>query len=371
MVEALDRALYATLGFNPCVTLHELRLRMRVGRAFLLLFLYVLVASGAMLLPVGFELAAQHTYSYPARMMQDLGRTALHWLVYTQITLIFLALPAYAASTIAAERERQTLEMLRATLLSPWDVVTGKLLVVLAFGVVLLATTVPLAAWCLMLGGVSPTEVLRVYLMMAATAAWVSALGVLLSAMCQRSLTAIVATYGSLIGVAVVTALGAYVVFAWMSIVSGHTRTQMGPTAAVVLVGIPVVATAWLGALLARWIVQRVPVLRGRWAGRTVLVVAFAVLVVIAGARAGPLVVKMSNAGSGTLLLVNPYLAAASMVEEMVPRSLIDSATPPGTTTPAKDLQGYLCSILLWLYLTVAATLWVLAANVYARQERM
>ncbi|MEA3401764.1 MAG: hypothetical protein U9R79_11040 [Armatimonadota bacterium] len=368
MVEALDRALHATLGFNPCVTLHELRLRMRVGRAFLLLFLYVLVASGAMLLPVGFELAAQHAYS--ARMMRDLGRTALHWLVYTQITLIFLALPAYAASTIAAEREKQTLEMLRATLLSPWDVVTGKLLVVLAFGVVLLATTVPLAAWCLMLGGVSPTEVLRAYLIMAATAAWVSALGVLLSATCQRSLTAIVATYGTLIGVAVATALSAYVIFAWMSVVSGHTRTQMGPTAAVVLVGIPVVATAWLGALLARWVVQRVPALRGRWAGRTVLVVAFLVLLVIVAARAGPLIVKMSNAGSGTLLLVNPYLAAASMVEETVPRSLIDSATPPGTTTPARDLQGYVCSILLWLYLTVAATLWVLAANIYARRER-
>ncbi len=366
MVERLDRLLYAALRFNPCVTWHELRLRMRVGRAFVLLALYVLFAAGAVVIPVGTAVwQRQHFGGTPGT---DLGRVGLHALVYVQLTLIFVALPAFAAATIASERERETLEMLRATLLSPWDVVTGKLLSVLALGVVLLGTSLPIAAWCLLLGGVSPTEVFRVYMLMLAVAAGVSTLGLLMSAQFHRALGAIVATYGTLLGLVAVIGVGAYVVFAWIAIASAAHYTSLGVTAAVVLVGMPVLVTAILLTMLVRWIASRLLLLRVLTARSVFSVVVGIVLVGALLIRAAPLIEKMSNASPAALTLVIPYVGAASTLEESVGRSVIGSSTPSGTTRPVADLQGYVWSILMWVYLAIAGVLWVGATRVYARR---
>lgn len=370
MVDVLDRALYGLLRFNPCVTWHELRLRMRAGRAFLILLVFALLAALAVLVPLGAILSQQHLTGSSEPVGAEVGRIGIHVLTYVQITLIFLTLPAYAASTIAAERERETLGMLRATLLSPWDVVGGKLLVVVAFGGVLLATTLPIAAWCLLLGGVSPTEVYRVYLLMFATVAWVSALGVFFSAWLQRSITAIVATYGTLIGLAVVTGVSTWSIMGWLALAGHGGRPNLGTTFAAVAVGIPVALTAWLAVTLVRWVMSRLPVARLLARRRVVAVALFLVLFGLMYVRAMPLVEKLSNAGPSSLLMLNAHGAAACVLEESSTRQIVASTTVPGTTTPAEDLTGYIWSILMWLYLTGAASLWVIATLVYTRRRR-
>jgi len=368
MVEAIDRLLYALLRFNPAVAWHELRLRMRVGKAFLLLGAYALFAAVAVVLPVWF--AAWERSQYGGGMPQtDLGRIGLHALTYVQLTLIFIALPAYAASAIASERERETLEMLRATLLTPWDVVTGKLLSVLAFGAVLLGTTVPVGSWCLLLGGVSPTEVFRVYVLLLVTAWWVSSLGVLMSAHFGRTLGAIVATYGTILGVGVLTTAITYAGFMWMAISSPGRMARMGGAPAVVVVGIAVIATALVLAVFLRWLIGRLSPLRGI-AGNQVLAVVLAIMLIgVMMTGALPLVEKLSNASPTALLLVNPYVGAAATLEDSAARGTIQSNTPPGLTSPALDLPGYVWSILVWLYVTAALVLWLAAVHHYARQE--
>lgn len=369
MVETLDRLMYALLHFNPAVAWHELRLRMRVGRAFLLLGVYVLFAALAVVLPVWF--AAWERSQIGSGMPQtDLGRIGLHALTYVQLSLIFIALPAYAASTISAEREKETLEMLRATLLTPWDVVTGKLLSVLAFGAILLGTTVPVASWCLLLGGVSPTEVFRVYMLLLATAWWVSSLGVLMSSHFSRTLGAIVSTYGTILGVGALTALLTYAGFIWMAISSHGRATAMGVTPAALVVAIAVGATAVIVALFVRWLVSRIPPLRGAAANRLLTVALGIVLFGVFMTMAMPLVEKLSNAAPTGLLLVNPYVAAAATLEEGAGREIIQSTTPSGTTTPAMDLPGYVWSILMWVYVVAALGLWLMAVHHYERRTK-
>ncbi|MGD9494905.1 MAG: ABC transporter permease [Armatimonadota bacterium] len=369
MVETVDRLLFALLRFNPCVAWHELRMRMRVGRAFVALLVYVLFASLAVAVPVGFVAWEQSVYtSMPPR---DLGRIGLHALVYTELSLVFIVIPAYAAAAIASERERQTLEMLRATLLSPWDVVTGKLLSVLAMAAVLLGTTVPVAAWCLLLGGVSPAEVYRVFLLMFVTAAWVAALGVFMSARCERTLGAIVATYGTIIGLSVLSALVSYFVFAVYAMSMSSGNPTLGPVAGAICVGVPVLLTAWLGALLARWLIARVPFL-GRFFRRPVSVgIIAAALFAALMLRAFPLVDRLSLAAPTALALMNPYVAAAATLEESVTREMIQPTYAAPTPTAAPSTAHWparVWAVLMWVYCAFAAALWVGATRVYARQ---
>jgi ABC-type transport system involved in multi-copper enzyme maturation permease subunit len=368
MVETLDRLLYTLLRFNPAVAWHELRLRMRVGKAFVLLGAYVLLAALAVVLPVVFT-AWERTQYGGGMQATDLGRVGLHALTYVQLTLIFIVLPAYAASTIAAERERQTLEMLRATLLTPWDVVTGKLLSVLAFGVILLATTVPVAAWCLLLGGVSPTEVLRVYVILLMTACWVSALGVLMSAHAGRAVAAIVSTYGVILGATVLSAAAVYAFFMW-AMLSMHGGTPiLGAGVATLAVGIAVIATAVVTAALLRWLAGRVRPLRGAAQSGLLALALVIILIGVLMTVQMPLVEKLSTAAPTALLLVNPYAGAAAVLEESAARELISSTTPPGRGTPATDLNGYVCAVLTWLYLVAAVLLWIAAVQRYARHS--
>ncbi len=368
MVETLDRLLYAVLRFNPAVAWHELRLRMRVGKAFLLLGVYALFAALAVVLPVWFA-AWERSQAGMGVEATELGRIGLHALTYVQLTLILIALPAYAASTIAAERERETLEMLRATLLSPWDVVSGKLLSVLAFGAVLLGTTLPVAAWCLLLGGVSPTEVLRVYVLLLVTAGWVSALGVLMSSHFSRSLGAIVATYGAILGAGVLTAVLTWAGFIWLTVVSHGSNAAIGVPVAAIAVAIPVIAGAVLAAMFVRWLIGRLPVPgsieKNPWLAIALVVVLLAVTMV----GALPLIEKLSHAAPTALLLANPYVGVAATLEESAARGTIQSTTPPGTTTPAVDLAGYVWSVIIWLYVTAALTFWLLAVRHYRRRQ--
>ncbi len=369
MVETLDRVLYAVLRFNPAVAWHELRLRMRVGRAFVLLGVYVVFAALAVALPVWFT-AWERSQWGGGMEATDLGRVGLHALTYVQLTLIFIALPAYGASTIAAEREKQTLEMLRATLLTPWDVVTGKLLSVLAFGAILLGTTVPVAAWCLLLGGVSPTEVLHVYVLLLVTAWWVSALGVLMSTHFTRAVGAIVASYGVILGVAVLSALITYAGFIWTQISTHGRASAMGVAPAALAVGVAVTATSMVVAVFVRWVIGRIPLLRGL--ARSGLLMAGMVIVLIGVLMtvAMPLVEKLSNAAPTALLLVNPYVGAAATLEDSAARGTIGSTTTPGSGSPAPDLTAYVWSILTWLYVVAALVLWLAAVHHYARRTK-
>jgi len=255
-------------------------------------------------------------------------------------------------------------------LLTPWDVVTGKLLSVLAFGAVLLGTTVPVAAWCLLLGGVSPTEVLHVYVLLLVTAWWVSALGVLMSTHFTRAVGAIVASYGVILGVAVVSALIAYAGLIWLQI-AGHGHTSsMGVFPAALAVGVAVAATSALLAAFINWVMGRIPPLRP--VARSGLLTAGMVIVLIGVlmAVAMPLVEKLSNAGPTALLLVNPYVGAAATLEDTAAREMISSNTPPGSGSPAPDLTRYVWSILTWLYIVAALMLWMAAVHHYARRTK-
>lgn len=184
---------------NP-VTLKELRSRMRGRRAFVVLTVYLAVMGGLLSL---IYLAFLANSSNPTSEMQVVGKTLFSTIVGIQGFLVLFVGPAFTAGAISGERERQTYDLLRTTLLSAPAFVTGKLLSALSYVVLLILAAVPMQSVASLLGGVSLTEIIVSQLLLVVTAVAIALFGLYASARMKTTLGASVFTFA---GVLMVTA---------------------------------------------------------------------------------------------------------------------------------------------------------------------
>ncbi len=179
---------------NP-VVLKELRGRMRGARAFVVLTLYLLLLGGSVSLSfiplaslpmgTGFDLA----------MRQLIGKTMFGIAVFIQFIIVSFVAPGITAGTITSEREHQTYDILRTTLLSARDLVNGKLLAALSFLFLLLLAALPIQSLAFLLGGVGMEEVIIAVIMLLTTAVALSTIGIFLSSLLKRTLVSTVLAY--------------------------------------------------------------------------------------------------------------------------------------------------------------------------------
>ena len=152
---------------NP-VTIKELRGRMRGRRAFVVLTLYLLALSGMIsIIYLTYSSAASQPFGPNPRQA---GKAVLGAIMIVQVFLVTLIGPAFTAASISGEKERQTYDLLRTTLLSANSFVGGKLLSALSYVFLLLLAAVPLLSIAFMLGGVSLIEIGISQLLMAVSA---------------------------------------------------------------------------------------------------------------------------------------------------------------------------------------------------------
>lgn len=178
---------------NP-VMVKELRGRMRGLRAFVILTLYLSLMSlfvGALNFVYG--LSANQVYSsYTA---ETLGRNIFLGLIFIELLLTCFITPAVTAGTVSGEREKQTLDILRTTLLPTPALVLGKLWSALVFVALLLLAALPLQSLSFLLGGVAPQDLLIATALLLGTAFFFGAAGVFFSTIVRRTLGATVITY--------------------------------------------------------------------------------------------------------------------------------------------------------------------------------
>ena len=275
MLEWLESVSIRVLRLNPCVLLHELRLRMRSRSVFWVLLLFVLLCSLAAIAPYAVFFVQHAAHPRQPAELQELGRQGMFALLYVLLTLMVLALPAAAAGAIAGERQRGSLETLRPTLLSASDIALGKFLATMAYAVTLLAVSLPIAAWCVLMGAVAPREVATGYAILVAFAAVLAGVGTWLSALCAGVVTAVAATY-----VTVVVIFGAVLLVPELSDrlhgVAGCIFEGMAPAVGCAL---PAGVTAWLIAALVRWVAARAGRMRSDSAQALLGVIVFGTLV--------------------------------------------------------------------------------------------
>lgn len=127
---------------------------------------------------------------------------------YGLLGAMLLLLPVYPATSIVRERRQGTLALLLNTPLGPLQIFLGKLLAILGFAGLLLTVSLPAAAACHALGGVSLSgDIFGVYGILILTAMQCTAVGLLVSTLVTTTDAAVRVTYGSVLALTVVTLL--------------------------------------------------------------------------------------------------------------------------------------------------------------------
>ena len=121
-----------------------------------------------------------------------------------QVVLLALVVISSAAGAVSLEFEKRTYDMLAVTTLTSVELVAGKILSITLLGGMLLFTSLPLAAICLLVGGISPGQIVLCYgLLLAALPLWASSC-VLISTLVRRTINSTVVCLVWMVGLIVV-----------------------------------------------------------------------------------------------------------------------------------------------------------------------
>lgn len=167
---------------------------MRSLRTFVIvtIFLGIISASAALILGLLF-----YSTSQPGMLevLQRSGTFVFYTVFLIEAFLISFIAPALTSSAISAEKEHQTFDLLRTTLLSSTQIVLGKLMASVAFLVLLLLTTMPIYALAYTFGGITLGQIAVAWLMLIWTAMLYACLGLFFSTFIRRTLFATVVSY--------------------------------------------------------------------------------------------------------------------------------------------------------------------------------
>jgi ABC-type transport system involved in multi-copper enzyme maturation permease subunit len=185
----------AWLRSNP-VTLKELRGRMRGRRAFIVLTAYLLVIS--FVIGITYFLYVNSLNSSPGyntTSRQLIGKLIFGVVTGMQLVGLTFIVPALTSGAISAEREHQTYDLLRVTLLPARGIVGGKLVSALVFVFLLLFAALPLECIAFLFGGVAPEEVALSVLLLVVISISFCAVGLFFSSIFKSTLASTVLSY--------------------------------------------------------------------------------------------------------------------------------------------------------------------------------
>ena len=111
------------------------------------------------------------------------------------LTLICLFVPALSSSAVTSERENRSFDLLFTSLLTPTEILTGKLFASLSMILGVVVISMPIGAICSLSGGIGPQLLLRCYAVIAVAAVTYGMIGLAVSALCRRTVTSLVVTY--------------------------------------------------------------------------------------------------------------------------------------------------------------------------------
>lgn len=184
---------------NP-VLRRELLRRWRRPRASLVLVLFLLALSLVTwgLHEIGrrvLEGQAQWIGADAAFLRPQLGRFMVESVLATLLGLVLVAAPGFAAGQIAGERERGSLPLLQATLMTPSQIVLGKLWASTAWVGLLVVAALPLVTVSTVFGGVELLDVVLGLAVVLVMGLCVGAMALGVSSVAKRTTSAVVITY--------------------------------------------------------------------------------------------------------------------------------------------------------------------------------
>lgn len=173
----------------------ELRLRLRRERTIWVIIIYLLLMG----LLGWFYISRFSGYSnnYSGYGLGQVGKQLYYLLSMVQLFLILFITPAFTATTVNGEKERQTFDLLLCSRLSAFSLISGKLVAGLVNALLLIAASIPLFSLVFFFGGVSPNQVLLALLVFVVTTIMVGTFGLLCSALLARPAVSTAVSYMS------------------------------------------------------------------------------------------------------------------------------------------------------------------------------
>ncbi|MCP4416549.1 MAG: ABC transporter permease [Chloroflexi bacterium] len=185
---------------NP-VTVKELRSRMRGRRAFVVLTVHLLLMSGFITLV--YSAYASSTGGPYGPDSRDVGKVIFSSVLGMQTLLVIFVGPSFTAGAISGEKERQTYDLLRTTLLSAKSFVAGKLVSALSYVLLLIFAAIPLQSIAFLMGGVAFIELFLSQVIVLVAAVTFALWGLYASSRMRTTLAASVVTFGGALFVTV------------------------------------------------------------------------------------------------------------------------------------------------------------------------
>ena len=187
--------------FNNPIIKREFTSSSRSIKTNFLLFAYLLIL--AFLLILLWPNSGIHS------LASSSGRNLFALFFSTNLTLLILLVPAFSATSITFERENHTFSSLFTTLLSPFEIMIGKLIASISILVLLVLFSLPISSVCALTGGISITFMIKVTIILLVTAISYGITGLACSAICSKSNNALIMNYSLIMGFAGVTWLPA------------------------------------------------------------------------------------------------------------------------------------------------------------------
>lgn len=120
-------------------------------------------------------------------------------MAYIQFGMLMLIIPGITASSISGERERQTLDILLSTKLTPYQIVFGKLQSSLTIVLLLSVTSLPIVSLVFVFGGIKLIDLAVLIILLTIEGLFVGSLGIFFSALFKKTTSATILTYTSLV----------------------------------------------------------------------------------------------------------------------------------------------------------------------------
>lgn len=181
---------------NP-VLRKELRSMLREKRAWLVPVVYAAVLASASYL---FVLSTDN-----AGTASDIGQWFAGLVAAMQTIAVCIFAPLVGAGSIAGERERGTLTTLLAAPLPRFRILTGKVVAVVLYVLLMLSVSLPIAALSVLFGGADVPTLLGIYLTHAVLGLSLGCLGIAASTLFARTWTASLVAIGVALGLGLFT----------------------------------------------------------------------------------------------------------------------------------------------------------------------
>ena len=113
--------------------------------------------------------------------------------------MVLLIVPAVTAGAVAGEREKQTLDLLLSTKVSPLQIVIGKLAASISMVILLAVSSLPVLAIVFSIGGITLFDMANFLIFIIVKAIYIGSFGIFFSVCCKRVTVATVCSYSTMI----------------------------------------------------------------------------------------------------------------------------------------------------------------------------